>query len=387
MEKASKNLPYTLPEGEEGTLEEQYQRIQEELNAIGIEKTEAKARRILSGLGFDKKMQDTATKDFSGGWRMRISLARALFIEPDLLLLDEPTNHLDLNAVLWLDEYLHRWKKTLLVVSHDQDFLSSVCTFIIHLYNHKLFYYQGDYHKFKKMEAQKREELLKEYEKQQKELKRLKQAGKSKVQAEKEAKNKKNKETKAKKGDPVGMEAAENQQMTLIEKPNEYVVKFTFPEVIEIRPPIIEVDEMTFRYSETSPYLFKNVSFGIDLSSRISIVGPNGSGKSTLLKIITGDLVPTIGESKRNSKLRIGKYSQHFVDQIPMDKTPVEYLMDQFKEQKYQDSIYIYIYIIIYYYYYLNSSSVIRTLWFRRSCSYNSNKESIRRSKIKSGVC
>lgn len=378
MEKASKNLPYTLPAGEEGTLEEQYQRIQEELNVIGIEKTEAKARRILAGLGFDKKMQDTATKDFSGGWRMRISLARALFIEPDLLLLDEPTNHLDLNAVLWLDEYLHRWKKTLLVVSHDQDFLSSVCTFIIHLYNHKLFYYQGDYHKFKKMEAQKREELMKEYEKQQKELKRLKQAGKSKVQAEKEAKNKKNKETKSKKGDPVGMEAAENQQMTLLEKPNEYVVRFTFPEVVEIRPPIIEVDEMTFSYSETSPYLFKNVSFGIDLTSRISIVGPNGSGKSTLLKIITGDLIPTIGESKRNSKLRIGKYSQHFVDQIPMDKTPVEYLMDQFKEQKYQDSI---IYLIF------NSSSIIGSLWFRRTCSYYSNKEFIRRSKIKSCIC
>ena len=105
----------------------------DELRAIGSDQAEPKARRLLSGLGFTKEMQERPTNKFSGGWRMRVSLARALYIEPTLLMLDEPTNHLDLNAVIWLDNYLQNWKKTLLVVSHDQSFLDNVCTDIIHL--------------------------------------------------------------------------------------------------------------------------------------------------------------------------------------------------------------------------------------------------------------
>merc|ERR1719414_606984 len=142
--------------------------VYEELQAIGADQAEPKARRLLAGLGFDKAMQDRATNKFSGGWRMRVSLARALFIEPTLLMLDEPTNHLDLNAVIWLDNYLQQWKKTLLVVSHDQSFLDNVCTDIIHLDNQKLFYYRGNYGTFKKMFVQKRKEQIKEYEKQEK---------------------------------------------------------------------------------------------------------------------------------------------------------------------------------------------------------------------------
>ncbi len=107
--------------------------VYEELRAIGADQAEPKARRLLAGLGFNREMQDRATNKFSGGWRMRVSLARALFIEPTLLMLDEPTNHLDLNAVIWLDNYLQNWKKTLLIVSHDQSFLDNVCTDIVHL--------------------------------------------------------------------------------------------------------------------------------------------------------------------------------------------------------------------------------------------------------------
>ena len=105
----------------------------EELRAIGADQAEPKARRLLAGLGFDREMQERATNKFSGGWRMRVSLARALYMEPTLLMLDEPTNHLDLNAVIWLDNYLQNWKKTLLIVSHDQSFLDNVCTDVIHL--------------------------------------------------------------------------------------------------------------------------------------------------------------------------------------------------------------------------------------------------------------
>merc|ERR1712142_772055 len=155
-----------------------------ELEAIGADSAEARARRILSGLGFTIEMQARPCKNFSGGWRMRVSLARALFMEPTLLMLDEPTNHLDLNAVIWLDNYLQNWKNTLLIVPHDQSFLDNVCTDIIHLDQCKLWYYKGNYSMFKKMVVQKTRERIKEYEKQERRLKELKQSGQSKKKAE-----------------------------------------------------------------------------------------------------------------------------------------------------------------------------------------------------------
>ena len=118
--------------------------LYENLQLLGSDAAEAQASKILAGLGFTKDMQGRATRSFSGGWRMRISLARALFVQPTLLLLDEPTNHLDLRAVLWLEEYLCRWKKTLVVVSHDRDFLNTVCSEIIHLHDQKLHFYQEE---------------------------------------------------------------------------------------------------------------------------------------------------------------------------------------------------------------------------------------------------
>merc|ERR1712076_193694 len=159
------------------------------MEAIGADKAESRARRILSGLGFTVEMQARPCKQFSGGWRMRVSLARALFMEPTLLLLDEPTNHLDLNAVIWLDNYLQQYKKTLLIVSHDQSFLDNVCTDIVHLDQCKLWYYKGNYSMFKKMEQQKRRELVKEYEKQEKRIRDAKlSGGLSKKKAESKAK-------------------------------------------------------------------------------------------------------------------------------------------------------------------------------------------------------
>ena len=219
---------------------------------------------------------------------MRVSLARALFIEPTLLMLDEPTNHLDLNAVIWLDNYLQNWKKTLLIVSHDQSFLDNVCTDIIHLDQCKLWYYKGNYSMFKKMVVQKRRELIKEYEKQEKRLKELKGQGQSKKKAEaktKEAltrKQMKNKGKLAKDDDDQG-------PTELLEKPKEYVVKFRFPETSTLQPPILGLYNANFNYESQAP-LFKEVEFGIDMESRIAIVGPNGVGKSTFLKLLMGFL-------------------------------------------------------------------------------------------------
>ncbi|EPY75798.1 ATP-binding cassette sub-family F member 1 isoform a [Camelus ferus] len=177
-----RRLQGQLEQGDD-TAAERLEKVYEELRATGAAAAEAKARRILAGLGFDPEMQNRPTQKFSGGWRMRVSLARALFMEPTLLMLDEPTNHLDLNAVIWLNNYLQGWRKTLLIVSHDQGFLDDVCTDIIHLDAQRLHYYRGNYMTFKKMYQQKQKELLKQYEKQEKKLKELKAGGKSTKQA------------------------------------------------------------------------------------------------------------------------------------------------------------------------------------------------------------
>jgi ATP-binding cassette subfamily F protein 1 len=299
--------------------------VYDEMNALKTDAAEGKARRILAGLGFDKEMMERATKHFSGGWRMRVSLARALFMEPTLLLLDEPTNHLDLNAVIWLDNYLQNWKKTLLIVSHDQSFLDNVCTDIIHLDMEKLFYYKGNYTSFKKMLTQKRREQLKEFEKQERKIRELKKSGQSSKQAEskqkefltrKQEKNQKNKGM---------MKEEDTGPKELLKKPKDYVVKFKFPEPADLSPPILGLKNVSFKYDQQK-FLFKGVDFGIDMKSRVAIVGPNGVGKSTFLKLLLGDIEPTSGELIRNRFLKIGRYDQHSADQFDLTISAVQHL-------------------------------------------------------------
>jgi len=303
--------------------------VYDELRAIGADQAEPKARRLLAGLGFNAEMQNRATNKFSGGWRMRVSLARALFIEPTLLMLDEPTNHLDLNAVIWLDNYLQMYKKTLLIVSHDQSFLDNVCTDIIHLDQCKLWYYKGNYSMFKKMEVQKRRERLKDYEKQEKRIKELKASGQSKKKAEskqKEALTRKQQKNQTK----LSKQDDEDQGPTeLLEKPKEYIVRFRFPEVSTLQPPILGLYNVSFHYP-TQPPLFKNVEFGIDMESRVAIVGPNGVGKSTFLKLLLGDIDPTSGEVRRNLRLKVGRFDQHSGEHLTAEESPAEYLQRLF---------------------------------------------------------
>lgn len=316
--------------------------VYEQLSQIGAASSESRARRILFGLGFDAEMQVRPTRFFSGGWRMRISLARALFMEPTLLMLDEPTNHLDLNAVIWLDDYLQKWKKTLLVVSHDQDFLNSVCQEILHLEQKKLVVYKGNYDNFKELEATRHKQLIKDWEKQEKKLRELKAKGLTKENAEKAQLKAKSREpgARSKKQEAAaassgGTESAES-QVTLLARPREYVVVFSFPTVVHLSPPILEVRDVNFRYAPHLPWLFRGLNFGLDMSSRVCIVGPNGSGKSTIIKLITEEVTPPEGEVRRNPRLRIGTYNQHFVDRLPMEDTPVEYLLRKFEDENYQ---------------------------------------------------
>ncbi|XP_068726793.1 ATP-binding cassette sub-family F member 1-like [Montipora capricornis] len=317
-----------LSENGDEEATEKLKEVYVELEAIGAASAESRVRRILAGLGFTSEMQQRPVNHFSGGWRMRVSLARALFMEPTLLMLDEPTNHLDLNAVIWLDNYLQNWKKTLLIVSHDQYFLDSICTDIMHLDQQKLYYYRGNYEQFKKMYLQKVKEQEKAYNKQQKQLKDLKASGQSRKQAEEKTKAVQGR--KNKKGGKKDMPNEDDlEPVELIKKPKEYVVKFSFPLPPPLNPPILGLKSVTFGYPN-QPKLFINLDFGIDMKSRIAVVGNNGVGKSTFLKLLIGQLEPLKGESIRNHRLRLGSYNQHSADQLNMEDSPVEYLQKKY---------------------------------------------------------
>ncbi|KAL6541525.1 ABC transporter F member 4 [Orobanche gracilis] len=307
--------------------------LYEKLQLLGSDVAEAQASKILAGLGFTAQMQARTTKSFSGGWRMRISLARALFVQPTLLLLDEPTNHLDLRAVLWLEEYLTRWKKTLVVVSHDRDFLNTVCTEIIHLHVCKLHCYRGNFDAFEIGYEQRRTQMNRNFEKYDKGSKAVRKSGnrekldkfnqKAKLDANKQA-NKKSK-GKVDEDEPVP-EAPQ--------KWRDYTVKFHFPQPTELTPPLLQLIQVSFSYPNREDFKLSNVDVGIDMGTRVAIVGPNGAGKSTLLNLLAGDLVPTEGDVRRSQKLRIGRYSQHFVDLLTMDENPVQYLFRLHPDQE-----------------------------------------------------
>uniref|UniRef100_A0ACD5VIF0 Uncharacterized protein n=1 Tax=Avena sativa TaxID=4498 RepID=A0ACD5VIF0_AVESA len=250
-------------------------RRREELSVRGWDAAPARASKILAGLGFDQAKQARPTSSFSGGWVKRITLAGALFVQPTPLLLDEPTNHLDLRAVLWLEEYLvARCKSTVIVVSHDQDFLNSVCDEIIHLHDKKLDSYRGNFDDFEKA-------------------------------ARKSRRRKPNKT-----------------------RNDDYSVEFHFPAPNELprRRPLLQLSDAGFRYPN---FTLSGVDVDVYMGTRAAIVGLNGSSKSTLRKLLSGDLSPTQGKVRAHHKLRTGRYSQQFVDTLKLHQTAVQHLLEE----------------------------------------------------------
>lgn len=311
---------------EDDESQEQLMDIYDRLDAMGADTAKTRAAFILHGLGFDKQMQAKKCKDFSGGWRMRISLARALYVSPHLLLLDEPTNHLDLDACVWLEEELKNYKRILVVISHSQDFMNGVCTNIIHLHKKKLQYYTGNYDAFVKTKEELEENQSKRYNWEQAQISHMKDYiarfghGSAKLARQAQSKEK----TLAK---------MVNEGLT--EKVvGDKTVEFYFQSCGKIPPPVIMVQNVSFRYNDNSPWIYKKLEFGVDLDSRIALVGPNGAGKSTLLKLIVGELFPTDGLIRKNSHLRIARYHQHMHEMLELDISALDYMMKSFPEFK-----------------------------------------------------
>jgi ATP-binding cassette subfamily F protein 3 len=287
--------------------------VSKRLQDIDADSAEAKAIEIIRGLGFSQNDLKKPTKQFSGGWRMRISLAKALFVQPDILLLDEPTNHLDMNAVMWLEDYLNSWPYTLIVVSHARDFINNIATDIIYFTNLKLYYYKGNYDDFEKSRAEKNKVLSKQKKSQDKKLEHM-QAFIDKFRAN------------AKRASLVQSRIKAVNRIEIVEEILEDpTCIFVFPIPEKLNPPVLRLDNVDLGYDITKPLLTK-INFNVDMTSRIAVVGPNGAGKTTLLKCLTNELNASSGMVYRHSKLKLAMFTQHHIDQLDLDLSPLEQL-------------------------------------------------------------
>lgn len=304
--------------------------LYEKIDEMDPSTFESRAAIILTGLGFNSVTIKKKTKDMSGGWRMRVALSKALFVKPTLLLLDDPTAHLDLAACVWLEEYLKRWERTLILVSHSQDFLNGVCTNMIDMRMKKLQMYGGNYDSYLKTRTELETNQMKQYHKQQEEIVHIKKfiasAG-TYANLVKQAKSRQKILDK--------MEADGLIEPVVPDK----VFSFRFPEVEKLPPPVLAFDGMSFSYSgKEEDNLYENLDIGIDMDSRVALVGPNGIGKSTLLKLFQGILQPQKGRVIQHTHIKLGVYSQHSADQLDLTKTPLEFVRDKFSNisQDYQ---------------------------------------------------
>ncbi len=285
------------------------------LDEIDAYDAPSRAASILAGLGFDSNAQLRPISDFSGGWRMRVALAATLFRQPNLLMLDEPTNHLDFEAMVWLENYLMRYKETLLIISHDRDILNKTVTHILHMEDKKLNAYTGTYDEFERRRAERllnqaalREKQLKQKAHMQKFVDRFGATASKARQAQSRLKA-------IQKMDIVDAVMADR------------VTAFEFPEPQELRSPLITLDHVDAGYEPGKPIL-KKLNLRIDMDDRIALLGANGNGKSTLVKLLSGRLAEMGGDIVKSGKLKIGYFAQFQTDELDVTKTPYQIMQE-----------------------------------------------------------
>jgi ATP-binding cassette subfamily F protein 2 len=314
--------------------------VYERLDELDSDNAESRAALLLSGLGFDVEMQGKPTKDYSGGWRMRIALAIALFQQPDLLLLDEPTNHLDVHALTWLEVFLAGWDRTVrraadprarsppaqrerpraapqvLVVSHDRGFLNKATTATMFVHGKRLRYYGGNYDTFLKVRAEHRANLASHAKQNDRRVGHLKQFiarfGQGHKKMAKQAQSR------------MRMLKKLQDEPCEVDFDDPYL-KLDFPAANNLPPPCISVNNVAFGYTRDK-ILYEHCDFGMDCESRVAIVGPNGAGKSTFLKLLMGEIEPTDGHVGRHAKLVLAKFTQHHIEMMDVSQTAVNHM-------------------------------------------------------------
>lgn len=286
--------------------------IHERLNLIGAASAEGRASAILNGLGFDNADFHRPVREFSGGWRMRLALAAALFQPSDILLLDEPTNHLDLEASVWLENHLRKYAGTLLLISHDKYILNDLCDYIIHFEDRKLNTYSGNYDTFRRTRSMQRELQARQIEKQEARRRHL-QSYVDRFRY------------KASKAKQAQSRIKMLEKMEVIAPlAGEYSSHFNFPEPAELAPPLITLEDVSAGYGDN--VVLKKLSLRIVNNDRIALLGANGNGKSTLAKLLSGRLKPLSGTVKASQKLEVGYFAQHQSEELPLEQTPAEYM-------------------------------------------------------------
>ncbi|KXW56898.1 ATP-binding cassette domain-containing protein [Ferrovum sp. PN-J185] len=280
---------------------------------------EARAQTLILGLGFQNSELTKPVNSFSGGWRMRLQLARALICPSDLLLLDEPTNHLDLDALVWLESWLSKYTGTMLVISHDRDFLEAVTQVTVHLERGKLTRYGGSYGFFEKQRAEKLSLEQNAYQKQQEKIAHL----------QKFIARFKAKASKAKQAQSRVKALGRMEMLAPLLVDAEFTFKFDEPK--HLPNPMLTLHNGTLGYSESSPIL-NNVEFSVLAGQRIGILGANGQGKSTLVKTIAKSIAPLSGELTEGRGLRIGYFAQQEMDLLDANANPLEHFIRMVKD-------------------------------------------------------
>ena len=298
-----------------------------QLDAIDGYTTESRAATLLHGLGFSTEQINNAVNSFSGGWRMRLNLAQALMCRSDLLLLDEPTNHLDLDAVIWLQNWLIQYPGTLVLISHDREFLDAVVKHIAHIEHAKLTLYTGNYSAFEKIRSERLAQQQSAYEKQQRERAHM-QAYVDRFRAQ---------ATKAKQAQSRLKALGRMEEISAAQIDSPFHFKFFEPEKLPER--LLNVTDTAIGYGEgdLQTTIVDKLKMQLMPGQRIGLIGPNGAGKSTLIKFLAGELKPQKGESWEAQDLKIGYFAQHQLEQLNLDLTALEQLRALDKVAREQD--------------------------------------------------